>query len=127
MGDPLKCQFPHTKGANETPEGTEMGSFLSPCSPIAKILPPESRGRRCHVIRIIGINISDADLPVVDLYRDSLGRWEQPTFCLADFQYCRRLFHGVIIRRLFFLEGSEGTRGIGRDTWPVPQRESSRI
>ena len=25
MGDPLKCQFPHTKGANETPEGTEMG------------------------------------------------------------------------------------------------------
>jgi hypothetical protein len=49
--------------------------------------------------------------------RDSVERWEQPTFCLADFQYCRRLFHGVIIRRLFFLEGSEGTRGIGRDTW----------
>ena len=43
--------------------------------------------------------------------RDSVERWEQPTFCLADFQYCRRLFHGVIIRRLFFLEG------FGRDTW----------
>ena len=49
--------------------------------------------------------------------RDSVERWEHPTFCLADFQYSRRLFHGVIIRRLFFLEGSEGTRGIGRDTW----------
>ena len=81
-------------------------------SQIAKDLPGKSSGRP-NVIR--ALNFSDADYYTGS--RDSVERWEQPTFCLADFQYCRRLFHGVIIRRLFFLEGSEGTRGIGRDTW----------